>query len=351
MVNSSFLMRNLALWLLLTALAPASASEPAFRTLAAFDVGSGSTRMLVADVALCTGDILAIHDARKANVAYSGDLLSSHDQRFSDEIQQQANRTMAEFSELATELGAEQMIGVATQAFRQAANGQRLLDDWQRELGLHIHIISQTEEARMAYRLVAARLQRPAANLLVWDIGAGSQQMVWRDREDGSWHHHNSDVASVSFRNRALRQLQRPASHQSPNPIDAEEAERLSAELTAWLAEEESEQAFARVADYLAAGAQVVGIGGVHGASLANQLGLKAGDEITREAIRSALSRQMGRSDQDIGGDYADTEVSNLILVGTLMDRYGIDRYQVMAMNLTEAVLLEMVDDCTPGRH
>lgn len=305
--------------------------------------------MLVVDVAICSGDILTVHEARKVSVAYADDLLNSDEQRFSDEIRAQGNTVMGEFSELAARLGAEQMIGVATQAFRQSGNGQQLLEDWQRDFGLDIRIVSQIEEARMAYRLVEARLESPDSGLVVWDIGAGSQQLVWRDCSDGcsdaSWQHLNSTIASVSFRNRAIRQLQRPVDRQTPNPIDAEEAEQLAVELSAWLSAEE----FAGLADYLAAGAEVVGIGGVHGASVANQLGLRPGEEITREAVRAALNRQLGRTDQDIGGDYANTEVSNLILVGTLMDRYGIDRYQVMPVNLTEAVLLELVDDCTPA--
>jgi exopolyphosphatase / guanosine-5'-triphosphate,3'-diphosphate pyrophosphatase len=336
----------LAFLLTLLPLGPAKASEPPFRTLAAFDVGSGSTRVLIADVAVCSGDILVVHEARMSRVPFASDLLSGNDQGFSDDILLQADRVMAEFSELASGFGAEQMIGVATQAFRRADNGQQLIDDWRRKFDLNIRIVSQDEEARLAYRLVQAKLDQPAPDLMVWDLGAGSQQLVWRNRADGSWQHHNSDIASVSFRDRATDWLDRPIDQRSPNPINAEEAERLASELTHRLEGQET----AAAADFIAAGAHIVGIGGVHGASLANQLGLQAGGEIERAAVDAALKRQLGRTDDQIGGHYADTEVSNLILVGTLMDLFGINRYQVLPMDLTEAVLLEAAADCPKSR-
>lgn len=332
--------------LLLLAFAPPAAAGPAFQTVAAFDIGSGSTRMLVADVSLCGGQILAVRKSRKIRVPYASDLLHGDGRLFSEAIGQQASAAMADFSELAAEHGAERMVGVATQAFRQADNGQQLLDSWRQDFGLEIRIISQNEEARLAYRLVEARLGHSTDRLVVWDIGAGSQQMVWRDAPDGRWQYLNSDIASVSFRDRAIQQLQRPALSQSPNPINAEEARSLSGALSTLLDRED----IAEVSAYLADGGHVVGIGGVHGASLVNQLGLQPGEEITRDGVQAALARQLGRTDQEIGGDYADTEVSNLILVGTQMDLYGIDRYQVMPMNLTEAVLLDLFEDCASSK-
>jgi exopolyphosphatase / guanosine-5'-triphosphate,3'-diphosphate pyrophosphatase len=319
------------------------AAEPPYRTLAAFDIGSGSTRMLVADVALCSGDILTIHEQSMVRVSYAEDLLRGGQGRFSPALLQEANAVMSGLVEQARFYNPDQLIAVATQAFRMAANAETLLQQWQAEFGIEARIISQQDEARLAYELVANRLGRPMPRLLVWDIGAGSQQLVWKDPANGSWHHLNSDIASVSFRDRALDWLDRPADRLSPNPIDPDEAEQLAMALSNWIDEAQT----IALRDFVDHGVHVVGIGGVHGASLAKQLSLEPGETIiTREAIQAALTRQLGRSDEEIGGGYADTEVVNLILVGTLMDHIGIQQYQVMPMNLTEALLLAHARFC-----
>ncbi len=319
------------------------AADPAAAArLAVFDIGSGSTRMLVVELETCSEAAPVVIHRSSVRLSFAGDLLASGGNRFSEQIRSEADAVMSELVARARALGAERLVGVATQAFRTAIDGQTLLDSWQQRYGLVARVISPEEEARLGYRLVADRFGAVPEGLLVWDIGAGSQQLVWHDRNTRNWQHVNSDLASVTFRDHALAVLERPAGAISPNPISSDEAERLVATLVEWL---DAEQV-AQVAAVVSAGFRVVGIGGVHGASLVNQLGLARGDPVDRMALSEALGRQLERSDEDIGGEYADTDVTNLILVGALMDQFGIDRYQVTGMDLTDALVLAMAADC-----
>ncbi len=319
------------------------AVEPGL-TVAAFDIGSGSTRLLVAELDACGGTMLNVLDRKSVPVPYAADLLESKNGEFSGAIRATADQQMAKLTSRASEHGAEVFVGVATQAFRSAGNSASLLDGWRRQLGLDVRVLSQDEEARLGYLLVAAKSEAEAEPLLVWDIGAGSQQLVWQEPSTGRWAHVNSDLASVTFRNRALAVLHRPAEQSSPNPIVEEEVARLQREVLEWL----GSAAVDRVAAVVGAGYQVVGIGGVHGASLVNQLGLADGEPITRSALAQALAAQLGRTDEEIGGAYADTEVVNLILVSALMDLFGIEQYSVMGLDLTEALLLSLDESCQP---
>lgn len=75
------------------------------------------------------------------------------------------------------ELAAGQVRIVGTQALRQAANREEFLVQVQKLLGHPVEIISGEDEARLAYRGVAAD-SGDADGLLVLDIGGGSTEIV-----------------------------------------------------------------------------------------------------------------------------------------------------------------------------
>jgi exopolyphosphatase / guanosine-5'-triphosphate,3'-diphosphate pyrophosphatase len=71
---------------------------------------------------------------------------------------------------------------VATEACRRAANGRAFVERVFRETGLVLEIIDTEEEARLALAGCAALLDAPAPHALVFDIGGGSTELVWRRR-------------------------------------------------------------------------------------------------------------------------------------------------------------------------
>ncbi len=323
--------------LLLSAGSGAADSVCQPRIVAAFDIGSGTTRMQVADVADCARPEERILLRREAAIGFADDLARQDDGAFSAEIIQQSTRILAELVDAARELGAEHCFGVATAAFRRAANAPLLVSDWERKLGLKAAIISQREEGELAYRLIEANAAS-AAPLLVWDIGAGSQQLVWRRPDDGAFEHFNSQLAAVSFRNLAMVELGRPPGVASPNPIGPEEAEQLAGVVRSQIQEEVP----AALLELIASGARVVGVGGVHGASLIGQAGRQPGDELTRGLLAATLQRRLGLDDAALDDPYADTQVTNLILVLEMMAIFGIESYQATRADLADALLVKV---------
>ena len=322
----------------LTWLPPASADCDPVR-LAAFDVGSGTTRMRVVELWPCDQGRWVTVLAEEANIAFAADLLETGNGSFSPALRESATERVSGLVDVARTQGAVVLTGVATQAFRRATNAADLVADWRVRFGLDIDIISQQAEGRLAYQLIEARRADRAdrANLVVWDIGGGSQQLVWRDPRDASLHHFNSTLASVSFRRLAMTHLGRPYAATSPNPISPAEAEALLLLAGDLVAGEIPQTLRLRIAE----GAQVVGVGGVHGASLTRRAGIQAGQSLSRPLLEQTLSEQLGKDDQAIGGAYADTDVTNLILVLGLMREYGIDAYEATRHDLTEALLLD----------
>jgi|GEM_PF-413031 len=331
-------------WLAVLLLAPgwaAAADEDACptRTVAVFDVGSGTTRVHVAEIAGCGEAGWQTLLRRDVAVGFAADLARQANGRFSAEIMQQASAAVEALVEAARAAGAEEFVGVATSAFRSAANAAELVAEWQDRFGLRVDIISQRDEGHLAYRLIEAGQPQPGG-LLVWDIGAGSQQLVWRCPDDGRFESFHSDLASISFRNLAIAELRRPPGTATPNPIGPDELARLAA----LVREQVGSEVPAELKQLIGDGARVVGVGGVHGASLIGQAGLRPGDELNAELLRRVLEGRLGLDDAAIGGAYADTQVTNLVLVLELMAVLGIDRYQATRADLTDALLVEFRD-------
>ncbi|MGE0754208.1 MAG: Ppx/GppA family phosphatase [Alphaproteobacteria bacterium] len=76
---------------------------------------------------------------------------------------------------------------VATEACRRASNGPAFIERVRTELGMHIHIISGEEEARLAFLGCASLLRKSKPNALVFDIGGGSTELMWVEmKPDGT---------------------------------------------------------------------------------------------------------------------------------------------------------------------
>ena len=70
---------------------------------------------------------------------------------------------------------------VATEACRRALNGREFVRRVVRETGLMMDIISSEEEARLAVAGCAPLIDAQAEQLLVFDIGGGSTELIWID--------------------------------------------------------------------------------------------------------------------------------------------------------------------------
>jgi len=86
-------------------------------------------------------------------------------------------------------------------------------------------------------------------------------------------------------------------------------------------------------------GTVVIGIGGVHNQSIRKQV--KKVASYSRENIMNVLQDRLDLTDEQIGGQYADTEVSNLILVLGFMQKLEIEEVLLADVNLTDGILVD----------
>ena len=84
--------------------------------------------------------------------------------------------------------------------------------------------------------------------------------------------------------------------------------------------------------------AKFYGIGGVHYHSMRGQI--KNGrDNYTRSEVEATLAKRVGLSDQEIGGDYASTEVTNLIVIKESMKALGVKEVYPVKVDLTQGLM------------
>lgn len=315
-------------------------------TVAAFDIGSGSTKMMVADKNPCSKQIKTIYTEESRAIGFAQDLQNATNEsgelRFSDSIIKEGIEGMRELNGLADTFNPQKKKGAATQAFRRAQNGEQLLQRWRDEHGMDARIVTQKEEAILGYQVVQTYYPIKNGKLLVWDMGGGSQQLTWYDLESEEFKFFNTDIASVTFKNRALKWLGRDSDKNSPNPISADEAKILFENAVNWIKREILTQDSGQDLLHFIRNqkAEIRALGGVHGASLRRQLDLTPDMPIKKEELKQAIQRQAGKTDQEVGGRFAATDVTNLILVRALMHVYGIESYHFMSANLNEGIIL-----------
>jgi exopolyphosphatase/guanosine-5'-triphosphate,3'-diphosphate pyrophosphatase len=249
--------------------------------LAALDVGTNSTRLLVADV---EGGAIVATQAREMVITRLGKGVdrSGH---FDPGALARTLEVLAGYAETCRRLGVERRRLVATSATRDAADRQVFLDGVRDLLGVQAEVLTGQAEAAATYRGATAGGVRgghagptDASGLLddrptlVVDIGGGSTELIVGDG--------TAARAMVSLDIGCVRLFERHLHHDPP----------AAAEVAALLADVAGH--LARVAQVLdpAAATRVVGVAGTVTTVTAIALGLDAYDprRIHRQAVGAA---------------------------------------------------------------
>lgn len=150
---------------------------------AALDLGTNSCRMLIA---MPEGGHFRVIDAFAKSVRLGAGLEQS------GLLSRQAiSRTVSALGVCADKLrrhGVRHSRLVATEACRRARNGTKFLNLVARETGLTLEVIRPEEEARLAVISCAPLVSRESSQVLVFDIGGGSTELVWIDLSGVAQH-------------------------------------------------------------------------------------------------------------------------------------------------------------------
>jgi exopolyphosphatase/guanosine-5'-triphosphate,3'-diphosphate pyrophosphatase len=305
------------------------------RRAAVVDLGTNSTRLLVADV-----EDGAVHEIeRRTNVTRLGDGVDRTG-RLSDASMERVSEVLAEYRALIDELGAERVVAVATSAMRDADNGPGFQHRLNERFAIDARVIPGEEEAKLTFRgATAAREVGAGTETLVVDIGGGSTEyVIGRPGAEPRFH--------VSTRLGSVRQTER---HGEALDALAAEARRI--------VEEEVPAALREGVD---AGIAVAGTP----TSLAaidleldpydpervdgHQLSLGAAEAIL--ARLAAIPLDERREVTGLHPDRAPTIVAGTIILVQSMRTFGLSEIEVSEADLLHGAALQVVESDYPNR-
>ena len=184
--------------------------------VAVVDIGSNSTRLLIADVD--EGRIDEIERQSRVTRLGRGVDLSG---QLSAEAIEAACEAIADYVGICGDAGAEQIDAIATSAVRDASNGGAFVAELRERFALSARVLDGEEEARLTY-MGATAAHPPAEPTLVVDIGGGSTELIVGTGREIAFH--------ASLQAGVVRHTER---HIASDPPTALELEALAADVRA----------------------------------------------------------------------------------------------------------------------
>jgi exopolyphosphatase / guanosine-5'-triphosphate,3'-diphosphate pyrophosphatase len=179
--------------------------------IAALDVGSNTVLMLVVECNVDEQPCVLADLARITRLGRGVDACG----RLDPESAALTLDTIAEFITNAQALGAERIVGAATAALRDAADGSEFLAKVKQRTGLTLEIISGQTEAELSYISTREGLGiSPAEQLLIVDIGGGSTELIRAEPDHA--------LEAVSLQLGSVRLTERIIHHDPPTPKETD---------------------------------------------------------------------------------------------------------------------------------
>jgi exopolyphosphatase/guanosine-5'-triphosphate,3'-diphosphate pyrophosphatase len=148
---------------------------------AAIDIGSNTTRVLVAEPV--DGQLKKVMEQRaytRINKAFD------EDGSITPEKVEEVAGVVATQVRLARELGAEKIRSVATAAIREASNGSAVAEAIGEASGIPVEILGEDEEGRLSFIGATKTLGHPVEGSVgVVDVGGGSTEIILGTVPDG----------------------------------------------------------------------------------------------------------------------------------------------------------------------
>jgi len=199
---------------------PSADSTPSKVRVAIIDIGTNSTRLLVADVT----DNRVTEVERHSKVTGLGRGVD-HSGQLSTEGIEAVCITIGEYVETIEALDVATISVIATSAVRDAENGSAFAAELRERFGLSTQVIDGDEEARLTY-LGCVSERTGGENLLVVDIGGGSTEIIIGRGHEPDFH--------TSLQAGVVRHTER---FLTSDPPDAAQLEKMAGDIKKLIAD------------------------------------------------------------------------------------------------------------------
>jgi exopolyphosphatase/guanosine-5'-triphosphate,3'-diphosphate pyrophosphatase len=298
---------------------------------AVIDIGSNSTRLLVADVV--DGHVEEID--RRTRVTRLGRGVDTSGQLSADSVEAVCE-TVAGYVAAYEEAGVDAVAAFATSAVRDASNGDAFVAELRERFALTARVLDGDSEARLTYRGATAS-RPPTVPTLVADIGGGSTELTVGTGSDLAFH--------TSLQAGVVRHTERRI---SSDPPTASELEELAGDVRGLLD--------AAMADHPEAHADAaIAVAGTPTSLAAIELELDPydpqrvhGHTLGMSSIQTMLSRlaslPTAERAETVGlhADRAPTIVAGVVILIELMRAFGLEEIGVSEHDILHGAALEL---------
>jgi exopolyphosphatase/guanosine-5'-triphosphate,3'-diphosphate pyrophosphatase len=301
--------------------------------VAVVDIGSNSTRLLIAELA----DHRVTELVRRSEVTRLGAGVDA-DGRLRDDAMERVFTTLASYRSEIDQYECENAVAVLTSAVRDSANGAQFAEQVRDRFGLEPHVLSGDDEAQLTF--VGATSERDSSDLtptLVLDIGGGSTEVVIGAGSEVVFH--------VSTQAGVVRQTER---HLHDDPPPQGQRDELAADVRRILRDAVPESrrdtvqrgiAVAGTATSLAAIAQELDPydpARVHG----YRLSAAECDRILGELSRMPLAER--RRVPGLHPDRAPTIVAGVVILREVLSLFGLQEIEISEHDILRGAALDL---------
>ena len=302
--------------------------------IAVVDIGSNSTRLLIAD----REDHRITELVRRSEVTRLGAGVDT-DGRLRDDAMARVFRTLDGYKAEIDDHRCERAVAVLTSAVRDSANGDQFAEEVRRRYGLEPHILSGDEEAELTY--LGATSERDPADqtaTLELDIGGGSTELVIGHGQEVDFH--------VSTQAGVVRQTERHIHHDPPTDAEMDE---LAQDVRAILAE-------AVPADRRESVGHAIGVAGTATslAAIAQELDPYDPDKVHGYLLSAAecdrildrLSKMTLEERRRVPGlhpDRAPTIIAGAIIFKEVLSLFGLEQIEISEHDILRGAALDLV--------
>jgi exopolyphosphatase/guanosine-5'-triphosphate,3'-diphosphate pyrophosphatase len=300
--------------------------------VAVIDMGTNSTRLLVADVE--DGDVAELD--RESTVTRLGRGVDTSRQLATEAIEEVCD-TVASYIARYEELGAERVAAIATSAVRDAENRGAFTGELRERFALDARILGGDEEARLTY-IGAIHDRGPGEDTLVVDIGGGSTELVIGRGDEVSFH--------ASLDAGTVRHTERHVQH---DPAEPGELETLATDVQQLIDAALAGSDFARAGAGIGVAGTPTSLAAIDQALDPYDPRLVHGYRLSLEAIQRMYSQLAAKTLEErlaVSGLHpgrAPTIVAGVVILIQVMRAFGLKEIEVSEHDILYGAALEAV--------
>jgi exopolyphosphatase/guanosine-5'-triphosphate,3'-diphosphate pyrophosphatase len=298
--------------------------------VAVVDMGTNSTRLLVADV-----NSNGVHEVeRETRVTRLGRGVD-HSGHLTHEAIEETCAAVADYIRRYRELDADRVVVIATSAVRDAKNGDAFAAELRERFALNTQILDGSQEAWLTF-LGACANRDGFDDTLVIDIGGGSTELIVGAEEEMSFH--------ASLQCGVVRHTERHICHDPPSTAELEE---LAADIR-------KEIDGAMAADPTALANEAIAVAGTPTSLGAIDLELDPydpertdGHRLSLEKVQRLLSRLASLplaerlNVKGLSPGRAPTIIAGVVILVEIMRAFGLDAIEVSERDILHGAALD----------